>query len=444
MTHRQFKLPFGAALVAALAALAIGAGVMLPASSSPAANTLTFTECSSASPCIGVRNSGTGQAVQGVSVLSDALSGRTKAFSANPFAHSVFGGVLGEDVSVAPNGQENFSSGVVGNSVTGYGIMGFSKIHAGVVGSTTNPSATDGHGTAGVEGFDQSSDGGQNDLGVEGGTTAGTGVFGFSSLGNGVRGVTFNPSSQNQQHRAAVFGIDNSTDGGGLNFGVAGFGPATGIAGLSTAGPTGPGAPIAPAVAAVCLNGGAAIQAVTALVPPYTLLMTLDCAGNLTIAGTVVSGSSMVDTKSSGGADLAAYQPRQTQATIEDFGEGQIVGGMGSVRLSADFASTIDRRSGYLVFLTPEGDTRGLYVDHKTNAGFDVRESQGGRSTIAFAYRIVARPLGSSAQRLPLLSDVMAREPAGVHRPMVTAAKALAQLGVDSHTLDASANGVAH
>lgn len=430
MSRMRVQFSIGAAFVAACAAFAVAAAAMLPASSSPIASTITVTECSSTSPCIDVRNSSSGQAVEGSSAQGDAISGRTKAFSAKGGARGVMAGVLGEDVSVAPPGQENFSSGLAGRSQTGFGITGFSKIHAGVVGSTTNPSLTDGYGTAGVEGFDQSNDGGQNNLGVEGGTTGGTGVFGFSSLGNGVRGITFNPSSQNQQHRAAVFGIDMSTDGGGLNFGVAGFSPATGIAGLSVAAPTSQGAPIAPAVAAVCLNGGAAIQAVTSLVLPYTLLMTLDCGGNLTVLGTIMSQSAMVDTKTVDGRDVAAYQARQTQATIEDFGEGQIVDGIGTVRLNADFASTIDRRSSYLVFITPEGDSRGLYVEHKTGAGFEVRESQGGRSTISFSYRIVARPMGADGNRLPAVSDVMARESASVRRTGATAAKTLRQLGI--------------
>src|SRR5690348_556651 len=130
MTHRQFKFSFGAALVAGSAALVVGAGATLPANSSSVVDTTTITQCSSGSACMSVRNSGAGQALAGVSVLSDGLSGRTKAFSAKPGAHAVIGGVLGEDVSVAPGGQENFSSGLVGTSQTGFGIMGFSKIHA--------------------------------------------------------------------------------------------------------------------------------------------------------------------------------------------------------------------------------------------------------------------------------------------------------------------------
>ena len=47
-------------------------------------------------------------------------------------------------------------------------------------------------------------------------------------------------------------------------------------------------------------------------------------------------------------------------------------------------------------------DTRGLYVSLKTPSGFEVREAQGGRSSLPFDYRIVARPLDAANDRLPL------------------------------------------
>ena len=48
-------------------------------------------------------------------------------------------------------------------------------------------------------------------------------------------------------------------------------------------------------------------------------------------------------------------------------------------------------RGDYRVFLTPEGDCRGLYVRRKSAASFEVRELMGGGSAAAFAYRIVGR-----------------------------------------------------
>lgn len=424
------NLVFPAAVAVAVAAL-VGVAATLTSAAGSALGPVAQTNCSSPLPCIDALNAGAGEAVRAVSRNNSAFDGSTRASSTRSGPESINAGVKGFDSSPQV-GRENFSTGLLGFSRTGFGISGFARLHAGVRGQTNNPSFTDQYGTAGVEGFDQSSDGGQFNLGVEGGTTAGTGVFGFSTLGNGVRGITSNPSSLNQQHRAAVFGIDESTDGGGLNFGVAGFSPATGVAGISVSPPTAPGAPLAPAVAAYCENGGAAIQAADGFSPTSNLLMTLDCQGNLTVKGTVITGGVQIETsKTAAGVDVAAYAARQTEPTIEDFGEGRLSNGRASVDLRPDFASAIDRASGYLVFITPEGDNRGLYVIGKTGTGFDVRESQGGQSSIAFSYRIVATPFGVHASRLPAMNVVRAQQAAAGRHAWARSADVLKSLGVN-------------
>jgi hypothetical protein len=43
------------------------------------------------------------------------------------------------------------------------------------------------------------------------------------------------------------------------------------------------------------------------------------------------------------------------------------------------------------VFFTPKGDCRGLHVRRQGGVSFEVRESQGGKSSIAFSYRIIGR-----------------------------------------------------
>jgi hypothetical protein len=43
------------------------------------------------------------------------------------------------------------------------------------------------------------------------------------------------------------------------------------------------------------------------------------------------------------------------------------------------------------VFLTPNGDCKGLFVTQKTPTSFEVRELGGGTSNIAFDYRVMAR-----------------------------------------------------
>ena len=78
------------------------------------------------------------------------------------------------------------------------------------------------------------------------------------------------------------------------------------------------------------------------------------------------------------GAPVTAYGATSTAPTVEDTGTGRLVNGAASVSLDAVFAATIDATAPYRVLITPDGDSRGLYVASKTPAGFLVRESQGG------------------------------------------------------------------
>jgi hypothetical protein len=57
------------------------------------------------------------------------------------------------------------------------------------------------------------------------------------------------------------------------------------------------------------------------------------------------------------------------------------------------------------VFVTPEGDSNGLYVV-KGAGGFLVREQHGGRSTVPFDYRIVAKPREERGTRLARVTPV--------------------------------------
>jgi hypothetical protein len=135
----------------------------------------------------------------------------------------------------------------------------------------------------------------------------------------------------------------------------------------------------------------------------------LNASGNANVGGqylknnVCVAGCSAATAASSGRA-VASYSAQATTPTIEDMGEGQLVAGQGYVALSSDFANVIDTRTNYLVFIPPEGDNRGLYVTNKTRAGFAVHESQGGRSSLLFSYRIVAKQYGVNRPRLPMVT----------------------------------------
>ena len=56
------------------------------------------------------------------------------------------------------------------------------------------------------------------------------------------------------------------------------------------------------------------------------------------------------------------------------------------------------------MFLTPLGDSQGLYVTNRTPTSFEVREQNGGKSNISFGYRIVAKSAGSDTARMPIVT----------------------------------------
>ncbi|HXW75843.1 MAG TPA: hypothetical protein VEJ20_00370, partial [Candidatus Eremiobacteraceae bacterium] len=140
-----------------------------------------------------------------------------------------------------------------------------------------------------------------------------------------------------------------------------------------------------------------------------TNVFTVDNSGNTTIAGLLyTSGSCHSGCVQSDkpGAHVLRYTPAETEPTMEDFGEGQLVNGSGYVRLDPAFANTIDQTTDYIVFITPEGDSHGLYVSGKSQTGFSVRENEGGRATLQFGWRVVAKPYGVNVARLPMVKSI--------------------------------------
>jgi len=75
---------------------------------------------------------------------------------------------------------------------------------------------------------------------------------------------------------------------------------------------------------------------------------------------------------------------------FEDFGSAELRGGVATVRLDSRFTETVNTKMEYHVFLTPNGDCKGLYVHQKTATDFEVRELGNGNSNVRFDYRITA------------------------------------------------------
>jgi hypothetical protein len=117
------------------------------------------------------------------------------------------------------------------------------------------------------------------------------------------------------------------------------------------------------------------------------------------------NGFSETAAVASGARRVALYAMESPQHWFEDFGGGRLANGSASVTIETTFAETVNANSDYHVFLTPEGDCRGLYVSHKTASGFEVHELSGGQSNVDFSYRIVALRRGLENVRMPDVTE---------------------------------------
>ena len=122
--------------------------------------------------------------------------------------------------------------------------------------------------------------------------------------------------------------------------------------------------------------------------------------GNLTVTGSLsVSGAKNSIVKLPDGRWVALSAMESPGTWFEDFGTVRLHNGRATVRIDATFAQTANLSVPYMVYITPDGDCRGLYVRQKSNTSFEVRELRGGRSNVEFDYRIVARRKGYESTR---------------------------------------------
>jgi hypothetical protein len=112
-------------------------------------------------------------------------------------------------------------------------------------------------------------------------------------------------------------------------------------------------------------------------------------SGNLTVGGVISPNPKLAVMPFPDGTHRALYCMESPEVWFEDFGAARLKRGRTVVKIDADFAKVI-KRGYYRVFVTPEGDCRGLYVRRKPTS-FEVRELAGGKSNVAFSYRIVGR-----------------------------------------------------
>jgi hypothetical protein len=144
----------------------------------------------------------------------------------------------------------------------------------------------------------------------------------------------------------------------------------------------------------------------------FDTLMAVDKTGTCGVGGGSLSCTGQIKSLVSAGGTrtVETYAMQSPENWMEDFGSGSLASGKAVVRIDPAFAETISSDGNYHVFLTPNGDSKGLYVSSKSAGSFEVRESGGGTSSLNFDYRIVAKRAGYEAQRLTDVTETLARE----------------------------------
>jgi len=371
----------------------------------------------------GVSNSSSGIGVEGHAVATSGDTTGVGGTADSDTGVGVYGqataesganiGVLGTAVSpagYATAGQNNATTGLaigaygVTNSSTGLGVYGnalaTTGVNYGVDGIAHSPTGV------GVQGHSVSTTGATTGVSGISDSTTGTGVSGQATAASG---ITY-----------GVKGMATSTDG----FGVLGVAIAASSLGKDFAGdtPAGVWGDTKDGEAGVLATADStyAIQAYSNATNVATLFVEnqednvytaivfatdsdFDGHCDIFVSGDLdCNGSIGGDVKVGADASRAVsmYAMQAAENWFEDAGSGQLRNGAAVVALDAEFAQTVNTSMDYHVFLTANGDCKGLYVSQKSPTSFEVHEMGGGGSSIAFDYRIMARRKGYEKIRM--------------------------------------------
>ena len=338
---------------------------------------------------------GSGPAVEGLSSSGDGVVGITQgnAIGVRGSAYGTAVGTYGTSESgVGAGGWSGAGTGVRGHSESGDGVVGTSRTQCGVYGESQVLPAVAGRSaahttwTAGVMGI---------------GDNEGSGVHGTSLLGNGVQAYSRDADAlvATSINRRGVVGV--ATGSSSASVGVHGDAPFK----------TDRSASIGVVASS---RRGTALFATT--VDGYAGMF----FGPVVIYGDLaVTGKKSAAVRHPDGSHRLTYAVESPQSWLEDVGRGQLVDGRGSVTLDPLFAAIIDA-DDYHVFVSPEGDSNGLYVGARTSDGFEVHEQHNGTASLTFSYRVLGRRGDVDAARfssidlpaVPDLPDAVIPEPA--------------------------------
>ncbi len=307
--------------------------------------------------------------VHGTSTSNDGIVGESTADTgvAGVSTAAGSGGPLG--------GLFGFGSGIYGKSTSHAGVFGWSDQGRGVVGlSPVGP---------GVFGF------GGKHAGVAGTTDASVGVFGSATgRGWGVLGTTVG-QWLDDKHTFSGAGVEGDSVNtlGVVAMTQGDFALLSLTRGRTTAKTEPPNSP----------NGVAGAFGGDVTVDGDLIVIGVN--GKVHIDGSLeVVGNKHAVVPFPDGSHRALYSVESPESWFEDFGRARLRRGKAQVRLDRAFASVV-RTGDYHIFLSPEGESRGLYVSRLRRGGFEVREQQGGASNLPFSYRVVARRKDVAAPR---------------------------------------------
>jgi hypothetical protein len=303
-------------------------------------------------PTLEVRNEPTGDLATGGGISVSGGQYGVMATASSGTGGSETWGVIGRagDIGVVGEGRH----GVWGNATGGgFGVWGFSEQAIGVIGECKD----------------------YNGHGVTGNNHAG---------GYGVVGRTW--GDKDNGDRAAIFG-ESLPDTGDAHDVNNPNGKAAGVWGYSTAGYGG-----------VFITGQAFENGDVGF----------QDSGGLRVVGKIVkSGGEYCEAvRHPDGSQRLLYAPLSPDSWYEDFGRAELVEGRAEVQIDADFGALLGiNDDSYHVFLTPEGDTSGLYVSGRDARAFTVREQQNGTGSTWFSYRVVTKTKHRQPRRFAKLEE---------------------------------------
>lgn len=390
---------------ASAGALALALGALIVPHVAFADATQIIVRCALAQACASTKNT-LGAGVQGITAGTTGSSAGVRGLDAatnngtnigvlGSTANGGYGveGTSGNGAYGGVFGSATNGTGAEGDSISSYGVIGFSKTSAGVAGASQS--------NVGV--FGESA----VQPGVYGQSTSAEGVLGSSGSGYGVEGITATNDSGHFTATSTGTGVSAAS---GTGYGLVAV--SGGSAGALISSSNGNGADVSGSY--IGLIGRSDQFPIVLTNVAHNNLFYVDGSGNVFSHGTY---RTFAATRS--GHEATAYSTQTTTPNVEDIGSAELVNGVASVRFAPAFAASIDLQNAYHVFLTPGGDTRGLFIASKTASGFIVRETQGGRGRLSFDYRIVARAVGHARETMAFVdpqSDGRPKAPAAAYR----------------------------